>query len=64
MGLHNRMIKKFIQLFMTLEEGKICSQLEEKETPLPEMDPVVESLDKELVRINILYSVVVWLSKF
>ena len=49
MGLHNRMIKKFVQVFMALEEGKISSQLEEKETPVPEMDPVVESLDKELV---------------
>ena len=49
MGLHNRMIKKFVQVFMALEEGKISSQLEEKETPAPEMDPVVESLDKELV---------------
>lgn len=49
MGLHNRMIKKFVQVFMALEEGKISSQLEEKETPVPKMDPVVESLDKELV---------------
>lgn len=49
MGLHNRMIKKFVQIFTALEEGKISSQLEEKETPLPAMDPVVKSLDKELV---------------
>ena len=51
MGLHNRMIKKFVQVFMTLEEGKISSQLEEKDMAVPEMDPVVESLDKELVRM-------------
>ena len=53
MGLHNRMIKKFVQVFMALEEGKISSQLEEKDMSLPAMDPVVESLDKELVRICI-----------
>ena len=52
MGLHNRMIKKFVQVFMALEESKISSQLKEKDTALPEMDPVVESLDKELVRIS------------
>ena len=51
MGLHNRTIKKFAQVFMALEEGKISSQLKEKETRLIKMDPVVESLDKELVRI-------------
>ena len=49
MGLHNRMIKKFVQVFMALEEGKISSQLKEKEKSAPEMDPVVESLDKELL---------------
>ena len=49
MGLHNRMIKKFVQVFMALEEGKISSQLKEKEKPAPEKDPVVESLDKELL---------------
>ena len=49
MGLHNRMIKKFVQVFMALEEGKISSQLKEKEKPAPEMDPVVKSLDKELL---------------
>ena len=53
MGLHNRMIKKFVQVFMALEEGKISSQLEEKDTPLPKMDPLIESLDKELVKIHI-----------
>ena len=52
MGLHNRMIKKFVQVFMALEESKISSQLKEKGTALPEMDPVVESLDKELVRMR------------
>ena len=43
------MIKKFVQVFTALEEGKIGSQLEAKETILPAMDPVVESLDKDLV---------------
>ena len=49
MGLHNRMIKKFVQVFMQLEEEKMTSKLKDKETPLPEMNPVVKSLDKELV---------------
>ena len=54
MGLHNRMIKKFVEVLVALEEGKISSQLKEKEKPAPEMDPVVESLDKELVRTMML----------
>ena len=49
MGLHNRIIKKFVQVFMQLEEEKMSFKLEEKETPLPKMDPIVESLDKDLV---------------
>ena len=49
MGLHTDMIKKFVQVFMQLEEEKMSFKLEEKETPLPKMDPIVESLDKDLV---------------
>ena len=48
MGLHNRMIKKSVQVLIQLEEEKMSFKLEEKETPLPKIDPVVESLDKDL----------------
>ena len=49
MGLHSRTMKKFVQRFNALEEGKISAQLGDKEIVSPEMEPVVESLDKELV---------------
>lgn len=49
MGLHSRTVKKFVQRFNALEEGKISAQLGDKEMVTPEMEPVVESLDKELV---------------
>ena len=49
LGLHSRTIKKFVQRFNALEEKKISGQLEDKDIISPEMEPVVESLDKELV---------------
>ena len=41
---------------MRLGEEKMSSKHEEKEKPLPKMDPVVKSLDKELIRIYVFYN--------
>ena len=62
MGLFNRAMRKFVQLFSSLEEGVASAGLAPPtSSDGVDMEPIKESVDKELVRLCVCaVSMVMW----